>query len=249
VKALVAAEALKARTTRGPFLLLLAQLIVTGLGVAAVVGGDLLDPARRPAQLAQTVGFGLVFATILGILLVTTEFRHGTITPTLLVEPRRERLVGAKAIAGLGAGVLVGAASAALMVAVALPWLSARGEPLALGGDLTGAVVRIVAGFGLAAVLGVGVGLLVRSQVGAIVVTLGWFFVGEALLPLLGLLVDGDSGAATVNRYLPGSAFDGFLQGGEGDLLAMWPALGLVVGYVAALVLAGLALTMRRDVG
>ena len=51
-------------------------------------------------------GFVQVFALMLGILAITSEFRHGTITPSLLVVPDRVRLVLGK----LGASILVGLA-------------------------------------------------------------------------------------------------------------------------------------------
>ncbi len=245
--ALVSSEVLKARTIRSPFFLLVAQLAITALGVASLVGSGSVEAGRGAVQLAQTVSFGFVFATILGILLVTNEFRHGTITPTFLVEPRRELVVAAKLVVGGLGGLALGVLSAVLMLAVALPWLSARGEALALDGELVGAVTRLLGAFALGAALGVGIGFLIRSQVGAIVATLGWFLVGESLLPLLGLLVDRDEGAETVNRYLPGSAFEGFVLGGESDLLSTWPALLLVLAYVGAVSLAGLAITLRRD--
>jgi ABC-2 type transport system permease protein len=247
VSALLASEVLKARTIRSPFFLLLAQLAITAIGVAGLVGSGSVEAGRGAVQLAQTVAFGFVFATILGILVVTNEFRHGTITPTFLVEPRRELVVAAKLLVGALGGLAFGVLSAVLMLAVALPWLSARGEELAVDGELVGAVARLVVAFVLASALGVGIGFLVRSQVGAIVATLGWFLVGESLLPLLGLLVDRDEGAETVNRYLPGSAFEGFVLGGEGDLLSTWAALLLVLVYVGVVSLAGLAITLRRD--
>jgi ABC-2 type transport system permease protein len=247
VSALLASELLKVRTVRSPVLLLIAQLAITAIGVVSVIGADLLDPGRRPVQLAQVVANGLVVATVLGILLVTSEFRHGTITPTFLIEPRRERLVAAKLAVGAVAGLAFGLASTALMLAVAVPWLSARGAPLALDGELAAVLLRLLVAFGLTAALGVGVGFLIRSQVGAIVATLTWFLIAEALLPLVGLLVDRDQGAATVNRYLPGSAFEALVSGGDGNLLSAWASLALLLAYVGVLAAGGLAVTLRRD--
>ena len=63
-------------------------------------------------------------AIILGITIITTEFRHGTVTPTFLAEPRRERVILSKAIAAVV--VAIGFALLALVVvaAVAIPWLT-----------------------------------------------------------------------------------------------------------------------------
>ena len=244
--ALLASELLKSRTVRSPFLLLLVQLGLAAAGVATMIGADLLEDDRRAQQLAETAAGGYVFATILGILLVTSEFRHGTITPTFLVEPRRERVVAAKLAAGILGGLVFGLVSAAALLAIALPWLSARGEALALDGSLAGALLRLLVALGLAGALGIGIGFLLRSQVGAIVATLGWFLVVESLLPLVGLLVS-DDGAATINRYLPSTAFQGFVEGGGDAFLSVWASLLLVLGYVGALAAGGLAVTLRRD--
>ena len=45
---------------------------------------------------------------VIGILCITNEFRHGTITPTLLVSPNRIRLVLAKLVASLLVGFVLG---------------------------------------------------------------------------------------------------------------------------------------------
>ena len=48
------------------------------------------SPQDEPLDdMMGVTGFVQVFVLVLGILAVTTEFRHGTITPSLLVVPNR----------------------------------------------------------------------------------------------------------------------------------------------------------------
>ena len=47
----------------------------------------------------------MFFATLAGVLAVTSEFWYGTIRPTLIVEPRRRVVVAAKLAAAALAGI------------------------------------------------------------------------------------------------------------------------------------------------
>ena len=121
-----------------------------------------------------------IFALVLGILIVATEFRHGTITPSLLAVPDRTRLVLAKLVAALAAGALLGLVGAIACALIIVPQLvDAR--------DLvSGDVLELIAGNAVAsalfAAIGVGLGALIRNQVGAIIGALGWIFLVEPLL-------------------------------------------------------------------
>ena len=75
----------------------------------------------------------MLFAIIVGITIVTTEFRHGTVTPTFLVEPRRERVIVAKAIAATVVAIGFALLSLVVLAAVAIPWLSIVDAQLQLG--------------------------------------------------------------------------------------------------------------------
>ena len=101
MKDLIRAEGLKLRTTRGAFLLLLGAVAISIFAVVAP-GGNALREFAQPLHEQQTVliisMLMRILLLVLGIRAVTEEFRHGTITPTLLAGPRRQKLVLAKAI-------------------------------------------------------------------------------------------------------------------------------------------------------
>ena len=95
---------------------------LVGIGAAAEVGSRSLDDARGldfQYALVDLVGISSLLAIILGITIVTTEFRHGTITRTLLATPGRERVLAGKAIAGVLIAILF--AALAILVVLASP--------------------------------------------------------------------------------------------------------------------------------
>jgi ABC-2 type transport system permease protein len=245
---LLASELVKLRTLRTPFVLLLVVLLLSGTFAAAIVGsGSLTDD--RALELAQAGAFLGLLATVVGALLVTNEYRHGTITTTFLAEPRRTRVLGAKVGIALLAGVGIGLAAALVIAAVALPWLAARDEALTLDLQAAEAVGRLVVSFALATALGAAVGAIVQSQVGTIVIVFVWFLVLENLVTLLSSLLFGELGEPDpVSPYLPGSALGGIV-GGEGSdfMLRAGPAILLTLAYVAGLSLLGALAMSRRD--
>src|SRR6478735_11367735 len=55
-----------------------------------------------------------LFAALIGVMAITSEFRHGTIRPTFVVTPRRTRVLAAKVVASLLMGTLFGLAAITL---------------------------------------------------------------------------------------------------------------------------------------
>jgi ABC-2 type transport system permease protein len=189
-------------------------------------------------------GLVQIFALVLGILVVATEFRHGTITPSLLAVPDRAQLVMAKLIASLVAGALLGLVASAVCAAIVLPLLSSRN--IATGTD-TSDVLKLIAGNTAAAALyaaiGVGLGALLRNQVGAIIGALGWIFLIEPLLTLIPGFED------VITRWFPTGAANALAgTANSSDALDQVPA-GLVLAvYAAIFVAAGLFVLRDRDV-
>jgi ABC-2 type transport system permease protein len=181
---LIASELLKLRTTRtflGVLGIALGLMVLISATAAAAAN---FGPADRPGLDLLDVGiFASYFALVLGVLAVSTEFRHGTITPTLLAAPNRARLVVAKLVAHAIAGLSFGLAAYGAIALLLFPILAARGID---SGIDTGTAVEMIVGGSLAAALtaalGVGVGAIVRNQVGAVIAVLVYLFMVEPLL-------------------------------------------------------------------
>jgi ABC-type transport system involved in multi-copper enzyme maturation permease subunit len=248
VTAVVRSELLKIRTTRGWWAYLIVVVGLVGIGAAAEVGSRSL-PEREGLDfqfaLVDLIGISSLLAIILGITIVTSEFRHGTITPTLLATPGRERVLAGKTIAGVLVALLFAALALVVVVLVASIWVAVDGGQLDLAqGDVVERTAKTVLGVVLWLLLGVAIGSLVHSQVGALVGTLVWIFLVENLLVGLASLLDADDAA----EYLPFHALDGADGTGGDNLLDYGPALAVTLGWIVLLGALGVARTRRRDI-
>jgi len=243
----VYSEWLKIRTTRGWYAYLTVTILLVGVAVAGDVGSS--DDERRSSLdfqlgLVDAAGFASLLAVILGITIVTTEFRHGTITPTLLAEPQRELVVAAKAVAAVLVSLLFALIGLAIVAAVGLPWLSIVDAEVHLDGDVGTRALQVLLVTVLWGLIGVAVGVLVQSQIAALVGTLIWIFLAENLLiGVLGLLdIDGAA------PYLPFQALDAADGNGGDELLSYWPGVGVSLAWTALLGLVGTERLRRRDI-
>jgi ABC-2 type transport system permease protein len=244
---LLRAEVLKLRTIRIPGLLAVAVLVVVAGTVAATAATSTFSPSDHPArQVLAVAGPTQTIALLLGVLAITTEYRHGTIIPALLITPRRTRLLIAKlvvlAAAGATFGLIVfGAASAITLPVLAARHISSRVD----AGGVAGLIAGGVAATSLFAILGVGFGALVRNQVGAVVTALALLYVAEPLLSAIPGVGDAVQRFGLAGLASAASATTAFL--GNARLLAEPAAIGLLVAYVALVVAAGAVLFRQRD--
>jgi ABC-2 type transport system permease protein len=248
VRNAISSELLKLRTTRTFFGLLVgvALLVVAVSALVAVLNDWRPDDSPPGEDVISIATLAILFALVLGVLAVSTEFRHGTITPTLLAVPSRARLVAAKLVAHLLGGLLLGFACVAVSAAIVEPILSARGiESGTSTGDLVSWTLGTSVATGLYAALGVAVGAIVRNQVAGIVGVFAWLMMVEPVLAIVPALAD------PIERFGIGTlseGIDGFVTSDTGDPLGQLPAGLVLVGYVVLALLAAVALLRRRDV-
>lgn len=244
---LIHTELLKLRTTRSVWAILIAALLLVLGGVIPIAAATTFGPGDNPVrETLSLAGPAQTFALLLGVLAITTEFRHGTITHALLITPKRTPLLLAKLITLAGVGALLGLVAFSSATAIALPILSGRH----LGNLPAHAIIDVVAGgaitTGLCAALGVALGTLIRNQVGAIIAVLCLLYVLEPLLSIVPAI------GHAVQLYGVG----GLASGGAGTtgfpstahLLAQTPATLILAGYTLAALLAAALLLRHADI-
>ena len=226
-------------------------LALLGSGTLEEVPGMedvLLDPDYVTTLLAQA-GTAATFVLILGIIAMTGEFRHMTITSTFLATPRRSRVLLAKMLTYGALGVAIACLTMVLVTVAAFASLAPfEHAPItleAIASVLAGAVI----GMALYAVLGVSVGSLIPNQVAAIVTALVWVLLVEAIVAIA---------FPSVARWLPGgalnSAMDVALRAdvtgelSQAELLPAWGGMAVLLVYAAVFGTIASRTTLRRDI-
>jgi ABC-2 type transport system permease protein len=237
------AELLKIRTTRttlGIVLGMLALILLFSLLSGLLTQPASLGRAEDQRGLLSVGSLAGVFSALAGVMLVTSEYRFGTIRPTFLFTPRRSRVIAAKLAAGLLAGIAFGLVGEALGFAIGYATLDGRGIDYALNADQTTLLILgTLAGVALWGALGVGIGTIVRNQVGAIISVLAWGFVVENLLFAF---------VPSVGRFAPAHASDALIGLTTKHLLPAVAGGLILITWTTVLALAGTTLAAHRDV-
>jgi ABC-2 type transport system permease protein len=243
---LFAAELLKLRTIRAMWGYGLATVLLAGLLAGGHIGSPPDNNRFAPDYQLNLVLSGafpaVLLALLLGMLLFTNEFRHGTIARTLLVTPRRSIVVALKVMVGAAAGVGLALLAVATTAIVAVIGLRIVDVPLEFADGADG-LWRSLLGAALIGALGAAVGGVVHSQVGALVGTLVWLFVAEPIVWVLLGLVHLDGVAA----YLPAVTVLSILDT-EGDNLSFAGTVGMAVVWTAVASALAVLRTSRRDI-
>ena len=270
----VAAEFSKILTTRMWWILalvLFGYIALLAGGLAALFGGldsGAISPDAMNAgggtgltgvgsippliySFAASVGY--VFPVLLGALATTGEFRHQTLTPTFLATPKRGRVLGAKTIALFLVGAALGVVGLAASVGVGALVLGGFGvDPLLADGETWALIGRTVLAMAVWAVIGVGLGVLVPSQVASIVIVLAFT---QFVEPLLRFASTFTQVTADIGKFLPGAASDALvgasfftLASPGGALLTSWQGAIVLLAYGLLATVLGYFISWKRDV-
>jgi ABC-type transport system involved in multi-copper enzyme maturation permease subunit len=254
------AEVDKLRTVRSTFVLLAVAFVLTigfGLLVAYAprrrrgLASVLIPPHGSARWFLDSLGiFGsiaLPLSLIIGVLMVTGEYRYKTVTSTFLAEPRRTRVIGSKLVVSLFAGLAVGvsAAAGALVLGFILVAASTGSASTMLGQYRS--VLGYLAAAALYAVYGAGIGALVKNQVFALVAGLG---VDLVVLPILMATVPGFA------RWMPAEAAQALASatqrtgfaGPNVNLLPWWGGVGILLAWGVVLAGVGAQTAVKADV-
>jgi hypothetical protein len=241
---LARAEVLKLTSTR---VLLRLLPLAAVLGVAAVTAASLsadgagisLDSNAGIRRALHVSGSGAVIVLVLGIVMSAGEYRISTATDTFLTTPQRSRVLLAKLLTASGIGAGFGVFTATVCGVAAFLAFKAEGFDLPLDSSevwltLLGAVAYIE----MFALIGVAVGNLLRNQVTAIIAALAWLLVAEQILV---------ASAPDVAKWLPGTAGQAIVRTPDREQLGPLAAVLLLGGYCAAISIASVIVTNRRD--
>jgi ABC-2 type transport system permease protein len=269
MRAALVAEYRKIVTTRLWWILLLVMVVYMAF-LSAIMGwaisqgqvssdlkgadGEVTLAADAVVRAVYTiaVSFGYVFPLLVGALTMSAEFRHKTITPTFLAEPRRSVVLTAKLASAGAVGLLFGVAGTLASAGAGAGVLALLDKPTFLD---AGSTWRILGQSSLAlavwALVGVGVGTVLTNQVAVVVVLLAFTQFVEPVLRF-GLAVT--SWGKDVARYLPGAAGEAisggsfYAEAGAGTLLPWWQGLVVLLAYAALFAAIGRSTTLRRDI-
>lgn len=230
--------------------------------------GDAMDgsgvslPAQETASMvySSVSTFGYVIPLLFGALMATGEIRHHTLGLAFTLEPKRGVVLASKSIVLLVVGLVIGAAGLIGAVGAGAPILAATGGDPMLGSAETWLLIaRVLVAIALWALIGFGIGVLVRNQAFAIVLALVFT---QFLEPVLRTGAQFWEWSAQVAKFLPGAATDAFVgasvMGSLSSLdstapdttseLGIWTGLLVLAAYAVIALLAGWLLRWRRDV-
>ena len=244
MKSQLRAEFLKQRTTRTTLGMLVAVL---GLVVAAIAVHAFGLPIHSVTSTSNQLGIfidvgenlGALFAALVGAMAITGEIRHGTIRPTLLATPQRGRVVAAKAVTAFVLGIVFGALAAGAAAGAGSLFLGIRNVGLHVSaGDYALLVAGGAAAAALWAVIGLGVGAMVRSQVPTVVGILVWVLFVENVLV---------GSVPSVGKFAPAALGRAIAGATNGTVKAPPVGVALLIAYAAVAITLGWAATTRRD--
>ncbi len=242
---LTRAELRKLTTTKMPWAFLVVLVAISAITATAVVIGTDMDGSKAfistAADQQSLMAFAanaMIIAGLFGGIAVAREYGHNTVVPTFLAAPQRHQAVGAQLTAILIGGGVLGLAGAAITVAaVALSLPTTEFGFLVSAGGVARVLLASAATGAAGAVLGAGIGALVRNTGGAVTGAVLALIVAPPLVVQL---------ASEAASWMPGPLAN-VLSGVASDV-SVPAAIAAIVAWAAVPAAVGLLAVERRDV-
>jgi ABC-2 type transport system permease protein len=239
----IRAELLKIRSTRttiGLILGMIALILLFTLLTGLLTHPSGLASKENQRQLLSPGSLAAVFSALAGVLLVTSEYRYGTIRPTILFNPARSHVMTAKVAAGALAGIAFGVLGEATGWAIGYAILDWRGITAVLSsGDILLLTFGGLAGAALWGAIGAALGAIIHNQVAGVITLLAWGLVVDNLLFSL---------VPSVGRFTPTRASDALVGLRVHHLASPGAGAITLIAWAGALGVLGIALSVRQDI-
>ncbi len=265
---LIRAELLKLRTTAMWWIFAIVLLPLWGLALAynwlsanvtlttdaSDLGGASFGSVEQVVAGLYTSGqfSGVLLVVLLSAILVTSEFFHLTATSTFLATPRRELVIGAKMVIAALVAVAVWLFTTLLNLAIAPLVLSGLDQPSYLEESFVWQAIGLSGlAFVLWSLLGVGAGVLIRSQIGAVITLSVVYVLGTQVVNVIFFLLSEYvwEPLLTLRILIPTLASDLLITGPQmPDDPPRWVGGLILVAYAAITAVVGTLITKQRDV-
>jgi ABC-2 type transport system permease protein len=192
-----------------------------------------------------------ILAMVVGIVTAGSEYRYGTLASSYLATPRRVRLLLGRAEALLIFGMIYGMASVGAGIVVSVPFVLAHGGTFLLHEPATWrSIILGVCSIALWTLIGMGLGILIKNVLIAVVVGIILGFLVEPIVSILFFLKSWDQ----LLNLMPSGATNAMLEITSPVLFAghhptrWWLAALVLVAWCLLPALAGVLSAVRRDV-
>jgi ABC-2 type transport system permease protein len=276
---LLRAEFMKIRTTDAGWLFLIGFIVFTALALT-INGfgthqqlypeqglGDRAQALARAAQARTPAGhaaiaasmmtsghlFGVIFALLLGVLIVTSEFANQTAAVTFVTVPRRVTVIRAKLTAAACCGALFWLVGTVLAAVATPPFLYFQHVSASIAGwTVVRSVLLNLIAFVAWGVFGLGLGAVLRSQMASVIAAIAVYAGSFGTMLVFSALYNVFHQGWMLPAPVIGPAVASEVMTSSGPAFPnappAWVGGIILIGYVVALAAAGLALTRRRDV-
>ena len=192
-----------------------------------------------------------ILAMVVGIVAVGSEYRYGTFASTYLAIPHRVRMLLGKAEALLIFGVIYGVTSVAAGMLVSVPFVLANGGTFLLDQPETWRSITLgVCSIALWTLIGMGIGILIKNMLVALVVGIILGFLEEPIVSVVFFLKKWDQ----LLNLMPSGATNAMLEITSPVLFAghhpapWWFAALVFAAWCLLPALAGMLSATRRDI-